>query len=481
MFDSGSQPPVPAEAPPVGAVRGGRLRRTAPLLGLTARTAGEAVVLGLRNGATESDRTAFHARTAERYTELLGRSKGALMKAGQLLSLAALGPAFDGQIQATYRAALARLRDGAPPMAPELAREVLVRELGARASAAFAEFEWEPIAAASIGQVHRARLHDGRAVAVKIQYPGVAEAIRADLRNAELLVTFLGLLSALTGRKLSLDLRAGAQELRDRILEELDYRLEAANQREFGERYRDHPFIHVPAVVGELSGARVLTQELVQGKGWDEALLAEQPLRDSWGEVIYRFCFGSVQDFGMFNADPHPGNFLFHEDGSISFLDFGCVKRLRRDDARRIALVLRECVRGDVQGTWRRSVEGGFFEPTGSLTPEQVFYYWREPYAMCWGEQPFMVTPEHAARMIEVRFGPRGPAANALTHLTMPTPYTVMGRLETCVVALLGELHASGHWRDIVNEHLEGADPVTELGRAEFAWRRQREEAGVGA
>ena len=479
MFDRGS-PRGSAETPP-GAIRGGRLRRSAPLLGLTARTAGEAVVLGLRSSATDAERAEFHVRTAERYTELLGRSRGALMKAGQLLSLTTLGPALDAEVQVTYRAALARLRDNAPPMAPELAREVLERELGQRAAAAFAEFDWEPIAAASIGQVHRARLHDGRAVAVKIQYPGVADAIRADLSNGELLVTFLGLLSALSGRKLSLDLRSAAQELRERILEELDYQLEAANQSEFAERYRGHPFIHVPAVIKELSGARVLTQELVQGKGWSEALRAEQHLRDSWGEAIYRFCYGSFRGFGVFNGDAHPGNFVFHDDGSVSFLDFGCVKRLCRDDAERINLVLRECVRGDVQATWRLSVEGGFFAPSGSLTPEQVFFYWHEPVEMYWGEQPFTVTPQHAARAVRVRFGPTGPAANALTHLTMPKPYTVMGRLTACVMALLGELQASGHWRAIADEHLEGAAPTTALGRAEYAWRERREQAGAHA
>src|ERR1700691_4443721 len=138
----------------------GRLGRTAPLAALTARTAGEAVVVGLRSKLTGADSTEFHIRTAERYAELLGRSKGALMKAGQMLSFVSLGPAVGGEFQATYQAALTRLRNDAPPMAPELAREVLERELGRRTESAFAQFAWEPLAAASIGQVHSARLHD---------------------------------------------------------------------------------------------------------------------------------------------------------------------------------------------------------------------------------------------------------------------------------------------------------------------------------
>ncbi len=173
-------PPNATHATPKGnGIDRGRLRRTAPLVGLTARTAGEAVVVGLRGKLTGADSTEFHVRTAERYAELLGRSKGALMKAGQMLSFVSAGPAVPAEFQTIYQAALTRLRDGAPPMAPELARTVLERELGRRTESVFAQFEWEPLAAASIGEVHAARLHDGRAVAVKIQYPGVAGAIEA--------------------------------------------------------------------------------------------------------------------------------------------------------------------------------------------------------------------------------------------------------------------------------------------------------------
>jgi predicted unusual protein kinase regulating ubiquinone biosynthesis (AarF/ABC1/UbiB family) len=228
----------------------GRIRRTAPLASLTARTAGEAVVVALRSKLTGAPRTDFHVRTAERYAQLLGNSKGALTKAGQMLSFMSVGPAVPAGFQTAYQTALARLRSDAPPMAGELAREVLERELGRPAGRAFAEFDWEPLAAASIGQVHAARLHDGRAVAVKIQYPGVGEAIAADLKNNELLFTFLGLILGLAPRGLSLHLRSASREMSERIADELDYRLEAANQAEFAARYRGHPFIHVPDVIG---------------------------------------------------------------------------------------------------------------------------------------------------------------------------------------------------------------------------------------
>ncbi|HXM86426.1 MAG TPA: AarF/ABC1/UbiB kinase family protein, partial [Solirubrobacteraceae bacterium] len=322
----------------------GRLRRTVPLVGLTARTAGEAAVESVRGRLGGAPGAEFHARTAERYAELLGRSKGALMKAGQMLSLASVGPAVPTELQAVYQSALARLRSDAPPMTPEVARAVLESELGCAAESAFAEFDWEPLAAASIGQVHAARLHDGRAVAVKVQYPGAADAIVADLKNTELLATFVSLLiGGLSSRKLSFDLRGAAQEIGARITEELDYRLEAVNQAAFAEHYRGHPFIHVPEVIGELSSERVLTQELVRGLRWSEALLAEHELRDQWAEAIWRFTYGTYTQIDVLNADPHPGNYVFHENGSVSFLDFGCVKRFSREQLEMFDAIVRQC------------------------------------------------------------------------------------------------------------------------------------------
>jgi predicted unusual protein kinase regulating ubiquinone biosynthesis (AarF/ABC1/UbiB family) len=458
-----------------------RLRRTAPLAALTARTAGEAIVVGLRSKLTGADSTEFHVRTAERYTELLGRSKGALMKAGQMLSFVSLGPAVGEEFQSTYQTALTRLRNDAPPMAPQLAREVLERELGGPTESTFAEFSWEPLAAASIGQVHAARLHDGRAVAVKIQYPGVAAAIRADLKNTELLTTFLGLIGGLSPKRLSLDLRGAAQEMGERITEELDYRLEAANQMEFAELYRGHPFIHIPEVVDELCTDRVLTQELVQGKSWNDALASEQELRDNWAEAIHRFLYGSYHHFCVFNADPHPGNYIFHDDGSVSFLDFGCVKRFRREQVESLNVVMRECLRGDVSETWRVSVEGGFFAPSDSLTPEEAFEYWHKPIEMYWGEQPFTITPEYVSALIESRYSPTGPMANAFRHLSSPPAYTVMSRIDMGAMSLISELRGENNWGDIAAEYFEGADPTTPMGKADRAYRAEHQAASSHA
>jgi predicted unusual protein kinase regulating ubiquinone biosynthesis (AarF/ABC1/UbiB family) len=453
----------------------GRLRRTAPLAALSARTAGEAAVVGLRNKLTGADSAEFHVRTAERYAELLGRSKGALMKAGQMLSFVSAAPAVPEEFQSIYQAALTRLRDNVPPMAPELARAVLERELGQRTESAFAQFDWNPLAAASIGQVHAARLQDGRAVAVKIQYPGVADAIEADLKNNELLATFLGLMFGLSSRKASFDLRGAAREISVRITEELNYRLEAANQAEFADIYRGHPFIHIPEVIGELCSDRVLTQELVHGKSWSEALTCEQELRDTWAEAIYRFVYATNLRFCLFNADPHPGNYLFHDDGSVSFLDFGCVKRLRREQVDVMTAVGRACMRDDVLGTWRACVEGGFCRSTDPVTPEEVYEFWRGPWELWWAEQPFTVTPECAARWIEHKYSPTGPSANAFRHFTASPEYVTMGRIELSTASLIAELHATNYWGSMVAEFFEGATPVTALGKLDHAFFENRQ------
>ncbi|TMK88676.1 MAG: AarF/ABC1/UbiB kinase family protein, partial [Actinobacteria bacterium] len=296
----------------------GRLRRTAPLAAISARAAGDGVVDVLRR-RLKGERGAsleFHVRNAERYADVLSRSKGVLMKAGQILSFV------------DTSAALASLQADAEPMEPVLVAAVVESELGRPPEEVFADFCPEPIAAASIGQVHAARLHDGTEVAVKVQYPGVADAISDDLANTELLFTFVKIAKGVVPQARNFDVRAVADEIAERIAEEVDYGIELANQMEFAAHYRGHPFARVPEVFPELSSDRVLTMEMVHGRRWTEIDDVDQALRDRWGEVVYRFFFGSVARFGMFNADPHPGNYLFHDDGTVTFLDFGCVKRL---------------------------------------------------------------------------------------------------------------------------------------------------------
>ena len=214
------------------------------------------------------------------------------MKAGQMLSMVDASAIGSGGFS-PYQKALTRLQANAPPMDPALAQDVLQADLGRPADELFAEFTEQPMAAASIGQVHRAVLHDGREVAVKIQYPGAAEAIRDDLANTELLATFLRLLYSASGTAMRPDLRQMTREIAARISEEIDYRHEAANITAFSELYRDHPFIRIPEVIDEASGDRVLTMTYLDGMDWAAAQQADQELKNTWAEVIFRFVHGS--------------------------------------------------------------------------------------------------------------------------------------------------------------------------------------------
>lgn len=213
------------------------------------------------------------------------------------------------QYRGAYRAALAVLQADAPPMPEASARAVVESELGRPLDDVLAWFAPMPMAAASIGQVHAAHLHDGREVAVKVRYPGAAEAVAADLANADLLValarTGLRLLGPLAPKA---DPRAIVEEVRDRVLEELDYEQEAANQAELADRYAGHPDVRIPAVIPELSTTKVLTQELDDGMRWSAALSASAHDRHRWALVIDRFFFESIHVHGACNADPHPGN-----------------------------------------------------------------------------------------------------------------------------------------------------------------------------
>jgi predicted unusual protein kinase regulating ubiquinone biosynthesis (AarF/ABC1/UbiB family) len=394
---------TPAQGDGIGR---GRLQRAAPLAALSARTVGEGIAAGLRSRLTGADSTDFHVRTAGRYAELLGHSKGALMKTGQMLSFVPAGPLISTELQSIYQTALARLREDAPPMAPAFARAALERELGPR-----------------------------------------------------------------------VDIRGAARELSARITEELDSRLEAANQAEFADIYRGHPFIHVPDVIDELSTARVLTQELVQGKSWSAALTAEQELRDQWAEAMHRFVYGSYDRFCLFNADPHPGNYLFHDDGSVSFLDFGCVKRFAREQVEMMDSILRACWRDDVLGTWRASVEAGFWRTSDPVTAEEVFAYWREDWATLWAQQRFTVTPEYVAGWIARRFLPHGPSANAVRYASVPPEYMLIGRVEIGVASLIARLHAGNYWGAIAAERFGRVAPFTAMGKANHAFFHEREAA----
>jgi predicted unusual protein kinase regulating ubiquinone biosynthesis (AarF/ABC1/UbiB family) len=421
----------------------GRLGRSLPLVSLAARSAG-AAALGRGPRGTRI------APVAERYADLLGRSRGALMKAGQLMSFVAVGPAGPEDQRAVYQAAFSRLQDSAPPMPGEEAVAVAEAELDRPLDAAFAEFGPRPIAAASIGQVHAARLLNGREVAVKIQYPGVAEAIRDDLRNGELLAAFLQLGRGLTCVRA--DMIALAKEISERIAQELDYRAEARHHAEFAAAYHDHPLIRIPAIVPELCTSRLLTMDLAHGRRWAQALTAPAALRDRWGEVIFRFAVGSLRRLGLVNADPHPGNYLFHDDGGVTFLDFGCVKRYAGEQVAVLEAAVQAAVDSDAGQLSRVLVAGGFTDRDQQPEPGKLLCWLREALTPVIAPQPFTYTPEFAAALAQADLSRSSPHADVIRRLTVPADFVSIARVNLEVTAVLGALRATGEWEAIRRE-----------------------------
>ncbi len=250
---------------------------------------------------------------------VLGNLRGLATKFGQMASYVdgVLAPAQ----RSTYGDAMAALFRAATASPQDAVRRVVEVELGAGVQSLFASWSPEPIASASIGQVHRASLHDGTEVAVKVQHPGIRKALESDLAN-------VGLLEALFGSYLGTGFNASGvlAEARERFLEELDYLREAASHERFREIHGDDPRIRIPRVIADRSSGRVLTTELVTGLTLDQAALRPIAERRAWAETMWRFVFRGSLVGGLFNADPHPGNFFFQDGGAVAFIDFGCIQ-----------------------------------------------------------------------------------------------------------------------------------------------------------
>ena len=444
----------------------GRFRRAVPVAGAVARSA------AARAMPRRGHDAARYAKEAERYAEMLGGMKGALMKAGQLLSFVDTAGLVPAEYQQVFQTALSGLQADAPPMDAESVAVVVREELGARPEEIFTRFSPLPIAAASIGQVHAAELADGTELAVKVQYPGVADAVRNDLANVELLATFISMgMKMLPFAFPNLEPRAVAEEVRDRIGEELDYLTEAANQQEFADAFAGHPFIRIPAVVHDLTTPRVLTQAFVDGRRWAAALDSEQELKDQWGEVIARFVYGGLYRTGLFNGDPHPGNYLFHEDGTVTFLDFGCVQRYgapQLEDMRRLGDLM---FAADAEALKALFIHMGFF-PVGDKVDAQRLYDWyREAWAPALADGPWTYTPDWAAEIVERWYDPAGPWSDVTRRFAVPKDYVFMNRITLGLNSVLGALRATADWRAMDAEVRKDGPPAGELGRLEAAWR----------
>ncbi|MBN1528928.1 MAG: AarF/ABC1/UbiB kinase family protein [Thermoleophilaceae bacterium] len=441
----------------------GRVRRAAKVGRLAGGQTARAYATKATNLARSEDgrRAAAERRqveAAEQIFEVLGQMKGAAMKVGQVASFIDTG-AFPPEFRERIQAKLAELRDAAPRVPFEKMRKVVEDDLGEPLGETFEEFEPEAVAAASIGQVYRARLRDGRDVAVKVQYPGVAQAVRADLQN-------LGLIMRVAKRMApGMDVKAMTREIRERLTDELDYEHEAQNHRAFARTWSGHPFIYVPPVVTRLCTEHVLVTEWVDGIGFEEVRELGAPERDRFGEIVFRFFFGSLYRTGHFSGDPHPGNYRLMPDGRVAFIDFGMTKSVSAEDLTAEVEAIRLLMAGDAEGLHRRLGSMGFFDPgDDAVTPEAVLSHLRDVTRWYVDDRAVTVDRDLVASVL-IDFGdPRSEHWGLMKRETMPPQAMLARRMEALTLGVLGQLGATANWHRIAREWLFDDAPSTPLG-----------------
>ncbi len=451
-----------------------RLRRTATVgrlaAGQTVRQYSTRAANLTRSEAEARDAMARRQlESAEQIVTALGTMKGAAMKLGQVLSFLDVGLVPE-EHREEFQRKLAALRDAAPNVAFKDMRKVIEADLGERLKDVFSEFDEQAIAAASIGQVYRARLkEDGREVAVKVQYPGIGAAVRADMQN-------LGIIMRLIKRMVpGIDAGELADEIRERVGEELDYELEAANQRRLARIFRGHPFIHIPEVVTDLCRERVIVSEFVAGRGFEDINAAAIPAeRDRLGEIVFRFYFGCMYRHHQFSGDPHPGNFLAMDDGRVCFLDFGLFKVIDPRIAEVELQTQRLVDAGDadaLRALWARE---GFLRDEERMEPARLLEFARSSTWWYTEDVELTLTPEIASEIVLGVATPMGEHFARMRHENFPREYLFGRRLEHMTLAVLGQLGATANWHRIAREWTFGEAPVTELGAAEAAFYARR-------
>ena len=400
--------------------------------------------------------------TAEELVARLGEMKGAAMKLGQVLSTIDFDLIPESERE-QFKDRLASLRDDAPKVPFKDMEKVLKQDLGGRLSDHFSELDEAPIAAASIGQVYRARTTDGRDVAVKVQYPGVAEAVETDLRNISMLMPLAKRLAP------GLDTKAIAQELRDRIGEELDYEIEAQHQRTVHRALRGHPDIVVPAVDTAMSTRRVLVTEFVGGRGFGDVKQLPEEERDRFGEIVFRFFYGLLTRAHLAAGDPHPGNYLLADDGRVCFLDFGLMRYVPEDYLAGERARARAIIDGDADAVHAGLATLGYLPDPDAFEPQKVLEQLRSA-----GEWYFVpgfrrLDPEYVRNAIEVGSSPRSPYFDQMRRQTIPPQALLIRRMEGMLFAVLGELRAGADWGSLALEYLADGAPTTPLGERDAA------------
>ncbi|MGW0998246.1 ABC1 kinase family protein [Streptomyces sp. NPDC002523] len=392
-------------------------------------------------------------RTAEQLFKVLGELKGGAMKLGQALSV--FESALPEEVAGPYRAALTKLQEAAPPMPTRTVHLVLEERLGADWRELFLEFEDKPAAAASIGQVHRAVWHDGREVAVKVQYPGAGEALLSDLGQLSRFARLLGPLIP------GMDIKPLITELRDRVSEELDYALEAQAQAAHAEEFADDPDVVVPAVVHQ--SEQVLVTEWIDGIPLSEIITdGTQEQRDRAGQLLARFLFSGPARTGLLHADPHPGNFRLlpggpgdEEEWRLGVLDFGTVDRLSGGLPLPIGVSLRMTLDGRAENVYELLCEEGFVKDSIELDPDAVLDYLLPIIEPARADE-FTFTRNwmrsQAARIAD----PRSPAYQLGKRLNLPPAYLLIHRVTLSTIGVLCQLGATVRLRDELEEWLPG-------------------------
>jgi predicted unusual protein kinase regulating ubiquinone biosynthesis (AarF/ABC1/UbiB family) len=449
-----------------------RIARTAKFGGLvagqSARWAGTQLANRRRtpDEAEEAEGKRALALADELVTQL-GQMKGAAMKLGQVLSTVDFELVPEGEREA-FKAKLAALRDDAPQVPFDKMRDVLLSDLGGSIDEHFRQFDAEPIAAASIGQVYRGMLHDGRDVAIKVQYPGVAEAVETDLRNAGMLLPLVKRLAP------GLDAKAILDELRDRIGEELDYEIEAQNQRRVARAFRGHPFILVPDVITSMSTRRVLITDFVQGRGFAEVQQLPDAERDRFAEICFRFFYGLVRRERIAAGDPHPGNYLLAQDDRVCFLDYGLIRRMDADylaDERALAQAV---IDRDADAVFTYMASLGYLPHPDDFDPERILAQLATAGEWYFTTGFRRLSPEYVRESMEVSGSPNSPFFEEMRRQTIPPQALLLRRMEGLLFSVLGELRAGADWGTLALEYIADTPASTELGRAEANWLSTR-------
>jgi predicted unusual protein kinase regulating ubiquinone biosynthesis (AarF/ABC1/UbiB family) len=454
-----------------------RVRRTAAVGKLAATEAVKQFGTRAAN-VTRSEQASEEAlarrqlETAKQIVAALGTMKGAAMKLGQVMSFLDVGLVGE-EYREEFQHELAKLRDAAPTVSFKQMRRVIEGDLEESISEVFADFDQEPIAAASIGQVYRAVLRDGRQVAVKVQYPGVAAAVRADMQNLDMIMRLLKRMTP------GLDAKAVATEIRERIGEELDYELEAQNHATLARIFRGHPFIAVPEIVTSLCRERVLVSEFVEGVGFEELKDRPQAERDRIGEIVFRFFLGCLYRHRQFSGDPHPGNFMLLADGRVAFLDFGLFKRMAREPVELELACQRAVAEGDAAELHRLLTDSGFLPKPELVDPDHLLAFVAS--AIWWyttADESVLLRPEVATEVMIESSDPRSSYFGEMRHQDMRPEHLFGRRMELLTLAVLSQLRAQANWHRIAREWMYSDEPVTELGRAEAEFYAH---TGVGA